>query len=42
MCSLTRSDAVMTAWMGKPTRGSEQRPIGHGVAVRQRFSAFNS
>jgi hypothetical protein len=34
------SDAVMTAWLRKPTRGAEQRAIGHGVAVRQRFSAL--
>jgi hypothetical protein len=34
------SDAFMTAWLGKPTRGTEQRAIGHGVAVRQRFSAL--
>ena len=26
--------------MRKPTRGAEQRAIGHGVAVRQRFSAL--
>ena len=30
----------MTASLRKPTRGPEQRAIGHGVAVRQRFSAF--
>ena len=38
MCSHTPSDSVMTAWLRKPTRGAEQRAIGHGVAVRQRFS----
>jgi hypothetical protein len=42
MCSRTPSDSVMTTWLGKPTRGREQRAIGHGVAVRQRFSAFDS
>jgi len=31
----------MTAWSGKPTSEAEQRAIGHGVAVRQRFSAFD-
>jgi len=40
MCSRSSSDAVRTAWLRKPTRGPEQRAIGHGVAVRQRFSAF--
>ena len=40
ICSRSSSDAVMTAWLRKPTRGAEQRAIGHGVAVRQRFSAF--
>ena len=39
ICSRTPSDAAMTAWLGKPTRGAEQRAIGHGVAVRQGFSA---
>ena len=38
MCSRTRFDSARTAWLGKPTRGREQRAIGHGVAVRQRFS----
>ena len=38
MCSRTPSDAAKTAWLRKPTRGAEQRAIGHGVAVRQRFS----
>ena len=42
MCSRTSADAVMTAWLRKPTRGAEQRAIGHGVAVRQRFSASDS
>ena len=41
MCSRSSSDAVRTAWLRKPTRGPEQRAIGHGVAVRQRFSAFD-
>ena len=40
MCSRTPSDAAKTAWLRKPTRGLEQRAIGHGVAVRQRFSAL--
>ena len=41
ICSRSSSDAVMTAWSGKPTSEAEQRAIGHGVAVRQRFSAFD-
>jgi len=41
MCSRTPSDSARTAWSGKPTKGREQRAIGHGVAV-QRFSAFDS
>jgi hypothetical protein len=40
ICSRPSSDAVMTAWLWKPTRGAEQRAIGHGVAVRQRFLAL--
>jgi hypothetical protein len=40
MCSRTPSDSARTGWLGKPTRGPEQRAIGHGVAVRQRFSAL--
>ena len=40
MCSRTSSDFARTAWLRKPTRGAEQRPIGHGVAVRQRFLGF--
>ena len=27
----------MTAWLGKPTRSTEQRAIGHGVAELQSF-----
>ena len=42
MCSRTPSGSARTAWLGKPTRGREQRAIGHGVAVRERFSAFDS
>jgi hypothetical protein len=40
MCLGTPSNSVMTDWLLKPTMGPEQRAIGHGVAVRQRFSAF--
>ena len=40
ICSRSSSDAVMTAWSGKPTSEAEQRAIGHAVAVRQRFSAL--
>ena len=42
ICSRPVSDAVTPAWLRKPTRGAEQRAIGHGVAVRQRFSACDS
>ena len=41
MCSRTPSASARTAWLRKQTRGAEQRAIGHGVAVRQRFSAFD-
>ena len=42
MCSRTRFVSARTARLGKPTRGREQRAIGHGVAVRQGFSALDS